>query len=637
MSSIQIGEIPGTAPGRSNTAWSNLLTLALMYPEIRRKMQRERELRQLREGLLGQMDVAQGAGAEATPGWLEGLGRTGYQPVPQGRAAPALPAVATANPVALPAGPQMGMGGLLTGLGGGTQPAGTPEEITARLLASLPATPRPEAALPAGGAGGWLPLGRAGAMQMSAPAGRTGYQPVPQDLNALPLADPRAGGGGLDALFRSDQWRGPALKAAMLGESGWLGMKPRGFEATAEQQGEAYQWGEMGGKERFTQEQLGERARAGIAARLQIAGDKLGADQARAAQATRSREAGQHYRNAVSLRTQAQNNWRQAAEGAEPGWAERAAEFDREADEETARGDWLEMNAPAATGAPVAPEAVATGQPAGAGTAPAWPEGRRTGYQPVPQGAAVGRPGGFAPASASHPVAGPGGLPPLYDADGQPRRPTVKVPPGGRMLRRQEGALKKAGVEHGFRSDEIAQRGEEARKTKGTPGGGGGKKKGMTDAQARKLANEITVYYDIANGITLVEDKSRKSSTGKARKKSRGKVVSLRSTLTPEQFAANARDAGNAFDQLAAGGRIELLPAGYRVRPGGSPPGGATTSAARATGPATSQGMALKQELLDGGPTAFVANHRGTYSDASLDSMMAAAGVSAALRKRLLT
>jgi len=438
MSSIQMAPIPGTEPGRTNSSWSNLLTLALMYPEIRRKMRQARELRQLQAELKGEIDVARGVGPEADPGWLARrltgqLTDTAAGPPPPS----ALPPVAAMNPFQPAAGPEMGMGGLLTGLapasvdrrtpvgmaglpptGAIRQPTDWPAEMTAR-LAALPRETM--------GGGGWLPLERLGAMQTSAPEAPPGA--APSWLEGLPLAHPASGGGGLDALFGTDKYRGRAVQAAMLGDPRWLNLQPQGFVPTREQQAGAFEWGVLGGKEKFVQGELTKRAREAGGSRLQIARDRL-TDAATRAQDTRlTANARAAYGRAVDYHRLASQNYQRAAEGGEQSFVDLGDYYEGQAQAESRAGQQYEAMAPAA--GPAAP-VLGTGPEARPAAGAVGPAVRPSAGAPAA--------GTFAPAvPGRRPVAGPGGLPPLYDTSG---RPKVQVSPGGRIQRQLDVTMR---------------------------------------------------------------------------------------------------------------------------------------------------------------------------------------------------
>jgi len=202
-----------------------LLTLALMMPQMRRQQQEARQTRAAREAvlkLLGtrqqeparQVDMAP-VGAEV----VAPVGRTAWLPEPG------------------PLGATLGQVGPVGQIGLGTAEAGRTPGLPARKVLG-------EGAL-------------AAAMDPTA-ASRVSRAWVPgREI-------------GLDEVLGGDEFRRAAAVAAAHGMPQYLGMRPAGWTPSREQQQQGWGW-EHGGETRFTQEHLDTRAKLGADSRLQIA------------------------------------------------------------------------------------------------------------------------------------------------------------------------------------------------------------------------------------------------------------------------------------------------------------------------------------------------------------------------------
>jgi len=228
-----------------------LLTLALMMPQMRRQQQEARQTRAAREAVLKLLGTPQHGPPQQVvrepqePGTLAAavaapMRKTAWLPeaAEAGSGLLGLGSGGTATPG------QVGPGG--QGMGGpAVAPGAVSRGPSAGMVALLAGAPGlgPRKSLDAGALTDVL-------SRTSTAPGRT---------------------LGLDEVLGSEEFRRAAAVAAAHGMPEFAGMRPVGWTPSREEQQGAFRWGDLGGREEFTQGQLTRRAELGANTRVQIA------------------------------------------------------------------------------------------------------------------------------------------------------------------------------------------------------------------------------------------------------------------------------------------------------------------------------------------------------------------------------
>ena len=229
--------ITSTTIGSSKqSGLGNLLALALMWPQIRRQREEARQAREAVEQLRGMLrNPPQGEPVQTAAPTLAPEMFAPQPMAPLGVTAPR--PLALAGRAMQPQIAQMGVG---------AGPAVAPLDAARGGYGGQ-----------AGQASLW-PLGarRALTLEAAQPSGRAWVPGAKQ---------------GLEEMVSSPEWQAKAALAASYGRPEFAAMRPAAWTPSKGEQREAYQWGDLGGKERFTQEALTGRAQIGAASRVEIA------------------------------------------------------------------------------------------------------------------------------------------------------------------------------------------------------------------------------------------------------------------------------------------------------------------------------------------------------------------------------